>query len=195
MEPQRADAMTTQQEAALAAFATRVRQNSARLGLVSSGMLTDLKAALLQPCLVFARLAPFHEPPLSIVDLGSGGGFPGIPLAIARPEHALLLVDSQQKKCDFLRRVVEELELPNVRVLHARVEKIRQLEPPAIFTARFFKDLRTIAAWTRHWRQPDTRYLLFSGTQELIIKDLYNVSFVASYQLTDDKVALEYLTV
>ena len=57
-----------------------------------------------------------------VVDVGTGAGFPGMPLAIARPDLKVTLLDSQRKRCDFLSAVCDELKLPNVTVLHARAE-------------------------------------------------------------------------
>jgi 16S rRNA (guanine527-N7)-methyltransferase len=62
----------------------------------------------------------------SAVDLGSGGGVPGIPLAIARPDVRWLLVDSVGKKADVLRQFVKELDLPNVSVVAERAEVLGQ---------------------------------------------------------------------
>ncbi|MDT8364780.1 MAG: 16S rRNA (guanine(527)-N(7))-methyltransferase RsmG [Nitrosomonas sp.] len=59
----------------------------------------------------------------SVVDVGSGGGFPGIPIALARPEWQITLVESNGKKAVFLKQVALELNLPNVLVVHQRVEK------------------------------------------------------------------------
>ena len=58
----------------------------------------------------------------SLIDVGSGAGFPGLPLAIARPDLRVTLLDSQRKRCDFLKAVADELKLSNVAVLHARAE-------------------------------------------------------------------------
>ena len=57
-----------------------------------------------------------------LIDVGTGAGFPGLPLAIARPELTVTLLDSQRKRCDFLTAVTEKLELDSVTVLHARAE-------------------------------------------------------------------------
>ena len=57
-----------------------------------------------------------------MIDVGTGAGFPGMPLAIARPDLKVTLLDSQRKRCDFLSAVCDELKLPNVTVLHARAE-------------------------------------------------------------------------
>jgi 16S rRNA (guanine527-N7)-methyltransferase len=58
----------------------------------------------------------------SLLDAGSGGGFPGIPLAIARPDLEVILVDSVQKKVAFLKNVLAELRLPGVKAVAVRLE-------------------------------------------------------------------------
>ena len=58
----------------------------------------------------------------SLIDVGSGAGFPGLPLAIARPDLQVTLLDSLMKRIHFLSAVVEELGLANVRLVHARAE-------------------------------------------------------------------------
>lgn len=60
----------------------------------------------------------------SLCDLGSGGGFPGLVLAIARPERPITLVEATEKKAAFLRQVGEELGLDQIRVVCARAEEI-----------------------------------------------------------------------
>jgi 16S rRNA (guanine527-N7)-methyltransferase len=60
-----------------------------------------------------------------IADLGAGPGFPGLPLAIARPEASVALVESNTRKCDFLRQAVRRLELANVEVVRERAEQWR----------------------------------------------------------------------
>ena len=54
-----------------------------------------------------------------LIDVGTGAGFPGMPLAIARPDLKVTLLDSQRKRCDFLSAVCDELKLPNVTVARA----------------------------------------------------------------------------
>jgi 16S rRNA (guanine527-N7)-methyltransferase len=72
--------------------------------------------------LYLARFLP--KSPLKIVDVGSGAGFPGIPVAVYRPECSIDLVESHQRKAVFLTEVVRRLELPNVRVLATRAEDL-----------------------------------------------------------------------
>ena len=70
-------------------------------------------------CLLFAPLRKAR----AVGDIGSGGGLPGIPLAVALPEAEITLFESTGKKAAFLRYAVEELALANVRVVNARIEE------------------------------------------------------------------------
>lgn len=65
----------------------------------------------------------------SVADVGSGAGFPGLPLAVADPERRYALIESTGKKVKFLRHVIERLELPNVEVLHGRAEVLKPSQP------------------------------------------------------------------
>jgi 16S rRNA (guanine527-N7)-methyltransferase len=97
----------------------------------------------------------------SLADLGSGAGLPGIPLAIARPEIAVTLVESNGKKARFLREVIRSLPLANVAVAQARVQ-----DTPGAFdtiTARAFASLPDMLAWGGHLLAPDGRWLALKG--------------------------------
>ncbi|MCH8555176.1 MAG: 16S rRNA (guanine(527)-N(7))-methyltransferase RsmG [Schleiferiaceae bacterium] len=72
-----------------------------------------------------AKVQPFL-PGASILDVGTGGGFPGIPLAVLFPETQFLLVDSIGKKIKVVDAVAEALELQNVRTLHGRAESVKE---------------------------------------------------------------------
>lgn len=67
---------------------------------------------------------PDADTPRRVIDVGSGGGLPGMPLAICRPDYAFTLLDSTAKKCAFLQHCVRELELSNVNVVCARAEQV-----------------------------------------------------------------------
>jgi len=87
----------------------------------------------------------------SVLDLGSGGGFPGIPLKIVRPDLAVTLLESRQKKTLFLNTVVQELQLPSCRVVNARAEELAKTsgEKFSIVIARAVADLKTLWEWSR----------------------------------------------
>jgi len=66
---------------------------------------------------------PEGAPPTSLADVGSGAGFPGVPIRLAMPDLALTLIESQSKKAMFLREVVRTLELENVQIFCGRAER------------------------------------------------------------------------
>lgn len=83
-----------------------------------------------------------------ILDLGTGGGFPGIPLAILFPECSFLLVDSIQKKIHVVEAVIDSLELTNARARHIRVEEIKNEKFDFVVTRAVAK-LDKLLPWSR----------------------------------------------
>jgi len=96
-----------------------------------------------------------------LLDVGSGGGLPGIPLAIARPDLSVTLVDTVQKKAAFLQQAVIELELKSVAVHHARVEEMRGQY--AQISSRAFAELARFISLTHHLLAPGGRWLAMKG--------------------------------
>ncbi len=97
----------------------------------------------------------------SLLDAGSGGGLPGIPLAIARPALAVAMVDTVQKKASFLQQASIELGLKNVTVHHARVEEMQGQY--AQISSRAFAELGLFVSLTRHLLAPGGRWLAMKG--------------------------------
>jgi 16S rRNA (guanine527-N7)-methyltransferase len=77
----------------------------------------------------------------TILDVGSGAGLPGIPLALALPNSRVTLLDSNQKKATFLNQAVIELQLSNVEVVCERVEKYQSKQAFNVVVSRAFSDL------------------------------------------------------
>jgi len=98
-----------------------------------------------------------------LLDVGSGAGLPGIPLAIARPQLAVTVLDSNGKKARFLRHAVRALKLPNVAVVEARVEDHRPAAPYAAITSRAFASLKDFFRLTGHLLAPDGQWLAMKG--------------------------------
>ena len=94
---------------------------------------------------------------VEVLDVGSGGGLPGIPLAIVCPHWRITLVDAVQKKAAFLTQAALELKLANVTVHHARVEQLRGSY--RVITSRAFAALADFVGWTRHLRASDGFWL------------------------------------
>jgi 16S rRNA (guanine527-N7)-methyltransferase len=86
--------------------------------------------------------------PLRVLDVGAGGGLPGLPLAIALPAAHVTLLDKVEKKVAFLRQVQVELRLPNVDVVHARVEQLRA-PPFDVILARAFATVLELVRLSR----------------------------------------------
>ena len=99
----------------------------------------------------------------TLLDVGSGGGQPGIPLAIARPDLAVTLLDSNGKKTAFLQQAVIELGLKNVQVVTARVEEFKPAAPFVAITSRAFAELADFVGLTRHLLAPGGEWLAMKG--------------------------------
>lgn len=98
-----------------------------------------------------------------VLDVGTGPGLPGIPLAIARPEVKVTLLDSNGKKIRFLREVIRQLALQNVEVIESRVENYK---PQALFetvTSRAFSSTLDMIQKTRHLLMQGGTWLLMKG--------------------------------
>lgn len=93
----------------------------ARLSLIS---VSDPLVILRDHVLDSLALLPWVHDNLRVADLGSGGGFPGVPLAIFRPGAELTLIESRRRRVSFLNEVARSLGLTNVRVIEARGEEV-----------------------------------------------------------------------
>ena len=96
-----------------------------------------------------------------LLDVGSGGGLPGIPLAIVRPELSVSMVDTVQKKAIFMQQAAIELGLKNVAVHHARVEEMSGQFGQ--ISSRAFSELGLFVSLTRHLLAPGGRWLAMKG--------------------------------
>lgn len=111
-----------------------------------------------------------HETPGPWLDLGSGAGFPGLVLAIARPNREVILVESRRRRVDWLMQAASALGLANCRVIGARLESVETRSVAAI-TARAFAPLGKLLSLSARFSTRDTLWLLPKGrsaAQELI---------------------------
>ncbi len=101
-----------------------------------------------------------------VLDVGSGGGLPGIPLAILRPTLSMTLCESIAKKCAFLNQVKTTLNLTNVTVKNARVEDLDVNKPYNVITARAVATVDKLYALTQHLSLENTSWCLMKSQQE-----------------------------
>ena len=98
-----------------------------------------------------------------VLDIGTGAGLPGIPLAVARPDCSFALLDANAKKTRFVTQVVGELGLKNVEVVQTRVENYRPVEKFDTLVARAFASMADILKNARHLCAPHGHFLVMKG--------------------------------
>lgn len=106
---------------------------------------------------------PYVAAARTLVDVGAGPGLPGIPLAIARPDLAVTLLDSSHKKCAFLRQAKTELELSNVDVACDRVEAWNPAACFDVVISRAFSELSDFVVQARHLAAPGGQLIAMKG--------------------------------
>ncbi len=119
-----------------------------------------------------------------IIDVGTGAGLPGIPLAIAQPECEFVLLDSNGKKTRFLLHVLQELHLTNVEIVQARVENYQPEKCFDTIISRAFSSLAVFAQTTKHLCGPGGQLLAMKGQYPL--EELAALSAVFSVLATHE---------
>jgi len=98
-----------------------------------------------------------------LLDVGAGGGLPGIPLAIVLPDKHFTLLDSNGKKTRFLNQCVLELGLKNVEVIHGRAEDCQPEHPFSQISSRAFTALENLVAWCSPLLANNGQFLAMKG--------------------------------
>ena len=126
----------------------------------------------------------------TVLDVGSGGGLPAIPLAIVRPELEITMVDAVQKKTIFQRQAISMLRLKNIKAEHTRVEQIKDRTFDVI-TSRAFASLSDMIHLTEHLLAPGGVWLAMKGKfpQEEVDALPQNVSISTVFTVENMKVA------
>lgn len=99
----------------------------------------------------------------SLLDVGSGGGLPGIVLAICQPALQVTTIDTVQKKAIFMRQVKGELGLDNLQVVHARVEKFNPTEKFEVIISRAFSEIALFVKLTQNLLTQNGQWLAMKG--------------------------------
>jgi 16S rRNA (guanine527-N7)-methyltransferase len=126
---------------------------------------TDLSKMVSYHLLDSLSIVPYIQGD-SILDFGSGAGFPGVPLAVYFPQKHWVLLDSNGKKTRFLTQLKSELDLSNVDVVHARAETWQTPQKFSQIVCRAVGSVKDIIEMTRHFLLPKGQWLLMKGEHE-----------------------------
>ena len=121
-------------------------------------------------------IAPHVATAATLLDVGTGAGLPGIPLAIARPSMRVTLLDSSHKKCAFLQQAKTELALANVEVVCDRVENWKPAQRFDVVVSRAFSDLVDFVEQAKH--------LVAQGGRLMAMKGVYPFEEIARMPAT-----------
>jgi 16S rRNA (guanine527-N7)-methyltransferase len=112
----------------------------------------------------------------NILDLGSGGGFPGIIIAIVKPMCEIHLLEKSKKKCYFLNKTIDLLGLKNAKVLDTVINKNNNLGSYSLITARAFSSTANILKLTQNNLDDGGKYVLLKGKKEKISEELATIN-------------------
>ena len=125
-------------------------------------MLTQHLADCLAVVLPFRRVLGQRTDPPRVLDVGSGGGLPGVVLAVLNPGVEVTCVDAVGKKAAFVQQVAMQLKLPNLQSVHSRVEAMKAA-PFDLITARAFSSLADFVRLTEANLKPEGAWLAMKG--------------------------------
>jgi 16S rRNA (guanine527-N7)-methyltransferase len=146
--------LTPEQHAALSRYLDLLEAANAKMNLTR---IIDRAAAEVQHVGDALTLLPFlPSGEIRIADVGSGGGVPGIPLAIARPNATVLLIESTKKKAAFLKETIESLALKNASVSEWRAEEVGRSNNRENFDIVIARAVATMQ-WLAEWCLPLTK--------------------------------------
>ena len=107
---------------------------------------------------------PAFDSARNVLDVGAGGGLPGMVLAIAKPAMKVAMIDTVHKKTAFLTQVKAELGLANVTVYTMRVEDLAVSDKFDVITSRAFADLSDFVNWSEHVLAENGQFIALKGT-------------------------------
>ena len=122
----------------------------------------------------------FIKTPKTLLDVGTGAGFPGLVLAIALPNVSVVLAEPLKKRVAFLKYIRVDLELDNLEVEAKKVEKIDS-EPFEMITSRAVTNTNLLLSLTKNISTDNTQYLFYKGTR--VFDEMDNVSQKLDYDI------------
>ena len=111
-----------------------------------------------------------------ILDLGSGGGFPGILIGILKPQAQTRLLEKNQKKCYFLNKMKDLLSLKNTKIIKTTLNNKNNLGQFSLITARAFSSTDNILKLTANNLSGGGRYTLLKGKKEKILEEIKSLN-------------------
>lgn len=152
-------ALTDQQQQQLIAYVQLLHKWNKAYNLTA---VKTIQAMITRHLIDSLSIVSFINENQRVIDVGSGPGLPGIPLAICRPDLLVTTVDSNGKKTRFQQQVQWELNLLNLTIINARAEDIK-VEPFDRVISRAFASLADMLHWTQHLCQPQGFFVAMKG--------------------------------
>lgn len=141
-------------------YAEHLATTGVEWGLIGPRELDKLWTRHILNCGVVAPL--IHDDDV-VGDIGSGAGLPGLVLALAQPHASFVLIEAMERRVDWLRMVVDDLGIDNVRIVRGRVEDLVDEEVFTVVTARAVKALNVLVEWSAPVLSPGGRLLALKG--------------------------------
>ena len=150
-------------ENALKAYLGLLEKWQAKINLVSPQTMPDAWERHFVDSMQICEFLP--ESAKTIFDFGSGAGFPGLVLAIMCPDRHFHMVESDQKKCSFMRAVSRETGLKNVTIHNSRIEDVSRETKPDLIMARALASLDKLLGYSKDWigLNPDLQFIFPKG--------------------------------
>lgn len=178
--------LSTEQVAQFSKLQELYQDWNLKINVVSRKDIDELYLRHVLHSLGIAKVMEF-QPGAKVMDVGTGGGFPGIPLAILFPETQFHLVDSIGKKIKVVNEVSEGLSLQNVRTTHGRVEEVKDTYD--FIVSRAVAQMETFVRWTKNKVHKKQQHALKNGILYLkggdLQEELKNFPKATIYNLPD----------
>lgn len=172
-------------------YASLIRKWNPRINLIAPATLSDLHQRHIQDCLQLVDLASASHG--RWVDLGSGGGLPGLVVAISRPDLSVTLMEVDQRKAAFIKTVIRELGLVNSKVIVNRIESADPLNAENV-SARALAPLPLLMSYVnRHISALGTAWLMKGKSWQAEVEEArktWQFDLIAHQSITNSDAAI-----
>jgi 16S rRNA (guanine527-N7)-methyltransferase len=163
-----ADAPYEQIESQLNSYLDLLVKWNRKINLTSEKTPSEILYRHIFDSLQYARVISLSD---QVMDIGSGAGFPGVPLKIVYPHLNLTLVESQRKRCSFLEAVVSNLNLQDTRVINERAEKVTPVPIVDVVILRAVSDIKSCLDLAVRFLDKGSKVVLKKGPEENMLAD------------------------